>query len=258
MNKQEFEKRKRTIWSQWENNNNGVRVPDNVCAIVERTANIDWAGRDDIDEEAIECLRGSINDFMKVALAYSEYCQRRTVQHQPEAGPEADVRKVYRKPLERRLYLVEFVAERVITFRNLINRSFIPHHRRIPWKKFAEVWNKTHLYNTFTADHLRTEFYRIIRDRRVQREYFDRREKEFIEFASEGMRKEATMFAEAVVPIVGEDFDVTDEPLKEVEQAMKRWGLQPAPHSRRGIAFQVLLLHKALEDVKAKYRQHKE
>lgn len=109
-----------------------------------------------------------------------------------------------------------------------------------------------------THDRLRTEFYRIIRDKAVQREFFDRRDKEFAQFATGGFRKEATIFAEAMYEASrasGVDFNFTQGEPIEIRWLIKQLGEPPADEWE--LNYMSVLIHYAIEAVKAKERRVK-
>jgi hypothetical protein len=171
------EKNKRARWVSYERKHN-ITVPERLRNYIESESGV---GLHDEDIDLVD-LEGTIASYMRACEIYADYVLERR-KYQAENKPEdGSQKRTYRRPLEKRLYLVEFVTRKVLGFHNLIDRSFTP-HRRIGWKKLAASWNKKHPYDTMTPDRLRTEFYRIIRDKSVQREFFDRQDKEFVEFA---------------------------------------------------------------------------
>jgi hypothetical protein len=251
--RKEFEKQKRAIWAAHEKEGQ-YTVPESVRRLIENEV-----GRTHDYETDLIDLEDAILSYMPVAIRYANAVRDKTQRQTPNNPKDGNQKRVYRRPLEKRLYLVEFVTERVVTFHNLINRSFAP-HRRIGWKGLAESWSKRHPQDAMTADQLRTEFYRIVRDKAVRQEYFDRQDAKFAEFASEGFREAATEFAKGMQEALGKDFDKFDvgEPVelsqlyKNSRQPVPDW-VRPAPGSRQIANFESMLEHNAIEAAKGRH-----
>lgn len=242
MNSKDFEKQKREIWARYEGELK-ITVPNRLRRYIENEVN-------EPDEDDLEGLECSIPSYIRACTIYADWVRNSTQNSPQNKLEDSNPKRVYRKPFEKRIYLVEFVVEKVLTFHNLINRSFTP-HKRIGWKKLTEVWNKKHPYNIITPEWLRTEFYRIIRDASMQHEFFDRRDKEFAEFATEGFRKEATVFAEAMHEASranGVDFDFTQGEGIEIRWLNKQMGEPPTDKMK--LDYMSRLIHNAIETAK--------
>ena len=96
--------------------------------------------------------------------------KKNKVPHQASRGP-------YPRSLNKGLYLVDFVIGKELKLKHFKNRSF--GRRRIGWKKVCMDWNEAHPHDTRTPDNLKKAFYRAINDENIQREYWDKRYKEF-------------------------------------------------------------------------------
>jgi len=252
VNSKDFAKQKRTIWARYEKEQN-ITVPENVRKLIENDIG-DWHYK----QTDLEALEISIPSYMEIAILYANFRCDSTHYHSITKPEDGNQKRIYRKPLEKRLYLAEFVTERVLTFHNLINRSFTP-HKRIRWKRLTGLWNKKHPYDTMTPDRLRTEYYRIIRDNALQHEFFGRRDKEFAQFATEEFRKEATIFAAAMYEASrahGVDFNFTQGEPIEIRWLTKQLGEPPADEWK--LNYMSMLLHNAIELTKAKLTKAKE
>ena len=87
-------------------------------------------------------------------------------------------RQSYRGKLEKRLHLVEFVIGKQITMQHAHERSF-KGRKSIKWGKMCEAWNKAHPDDQMTPEILSYDFNNAIRDENVQRDYFDKKKREF-------------------------------------------------------------------------------
>jgi len=90
-------------------------------------------------------------------------------------------RRTYQKCYERRLHLVSFVIDRVkismynLWFHNLHGK------KRIPWQSLSAEWNRAFPFNRFTADSLRREYYRAIKEDQMTGDFCERCVKELRE-----------------------------------------------------------------------------
>jgi hypothetical protein len=136
-----------------------------------------------VDEpEALADLDAAIPEYIDFLLLYvSSLPSRSASNHQPELGDSTRKRK-YRGPFEKRLYLVDFVAResKSVDLNNIVDRSFMP-HRRIKWKQVCDEWNKAHPHDPKTVPALKARYYGYIAEADLQRDYFDRIEKEIAE-----------------------------------------------------------------------------
>lgn len=157
-------KKKQDIWAKWERTS-GVPLPQTFRDLVEQ----DY---DDYDGEIyLSDLDGGIEDFFKkiVALQYLPSSRK----------PKAPVpQKRYQRSFNKRLHLVDFIIGRQLTIRNHRQRSFT-HQRRINWKQTCEDWNEAHPYDLMTPEVLKATYYRAVAEEDIQREYFDRKYREY-------------------------------------------------------------------------------
>ena len=82
-------------------------------------------------------------------------------------------RRVYAKPLAKRLHRLNFVAELVVPFANLVQGSFDRAGRPIPWDHVEARWNQAHPDEKTSAKALERAFRRDRDDQRLRELYFD-------------------------------------------------------------------------------------
>lgn len=164
-----FEQRKRSKWDKYQRKAR-VLIPSDARADLEDSITF-------IDEDQyLSDLENSIPLFLLDYMAK----HRRDIPR--SSGSIQTANKRYQGPFEKRLYLVDFVAResKSITLNHIVNRSFTP-HRRIKWKQVCDRWNQTHPYDTRTVPALKARYYQYTAQPDLQREYFDRQEREIAE-----------------------------------------------------------------------------
>ena len=180
---EKLENQKRRIWSKHERSY-GQKIPYSFRNQVERMCTSEDTFLEDLDDSIPDYL-GLIDSWR---VNHSRGVNGRNHKPEPESG--------YRKPFERRLHLVEFVAGEVLNMVNLALHVFSP-HKRIKWGLVCEKWNKDHPYDIMTPAVLKAEYYRAIRERGIQRQYFLKQE------------KWVAPFKESILRLIG-----TDDPQK--------------------------------------------
>lgn len=113
------------------------------------------------DSQGLEDLEGFLKDVSPLIIdALSKNPNR-----QPE-NITVSPRKRYKKPFERRLHLVIFVAER-------------KQGNRIDWRRLSDEWNKERPDEPMTSKGFNAEYHRAKKDKAVQQEYAKLHEKEY-------------------------------------------------------------------------------
>jgi hypothetical protein len=79
-----------------------------------------------------------------------------------------------RKCFERRLHLVTFISDELLSVRNWSNRTIIP-RSRINWKVLNLKWNKKNPFDAMTVPVMKAEYYRARKEDGIQQEYFNRK-----------------------------------------------------------------------------------
>jgi len=175
----EFEKQKREVWAKAERLI-GVPIKQNIRQLIENE--IAQGDEDDESEYWLLDLENAI--FPKlVEIGELVSSSQATAANRPQiesAGNQG--KRKYRGPFEKRLYLVDFVAResKSVDLNNITDRSFMP-HRRIKWKQVCDEWNKAHPHDPKSVPALKARYYGYIAEADLQRDYFDRIEKEIAE-----------------------------------------------------------------------------
>ena len=131
-------------------------------------------------ETELEDFRGAVDDFiyseLPVILRYVN--QQAANPQSPALRERARLRsrtRLYQKPLERRLRIVDFVAQTEVPFAYLLQRRLDTGGRRISWRPLSEEWNRTHGDDAFDPKALRVAYNRARAETYLREVYFDRK-----------------------------------------------------------------------------------
>jgi len=178
-----LEKTKETIWRQKEREH-GVRVPPELRQIVERKYH---EGIHDPETDLMDFTDG-VDEFMQEEFPrILEYARSQAAIPRAERLPE-QVRlrgrsRRYQKPFERRLRIVDFVAQRVVPFVHRLERRLHPGEWRADWQRLCAEWNQAHPDDAMTAQQLRVMYERSRREEYLRETYFDRKFRDWTETA---------------------------------------------------------------------------
>jgi hypothetical protein len=81
--------------------------------------------------------------------------------------------RVYQKPFERRLRILDFVAQHRVPFEHLLQRSLDTAGRRIGWDDMCAKWNSEHPDDVMKPEQLRVMYERARREQYLRETYFD-------------------------------------------------------------------------------------
>ena len=168
-----IEIRKRSIWAKHEKAY-GRTLPK---IFRDATENIYITSFKDIDVE-LDDLDQGIPDQIKIfeSLKASRFVinlrgGNGSLSQSATDSRDKPTRGRYERCFKRRLRIVELVAGSVLTIVNLALQIFTP-HRRIKWGPVCDKWNKANPDDIMTPAILKAEYYRAIKDKDMQREYF--------------------------------------------------------------------------------------
>lgn len=184
-----LDKEKKAEWRkqerQW-----GIYMPQPVRKVIEDIAGPVCHYGD------VEDFKGTLTDFMRLTHAVLQHMANVNKRQSANEPGEATGRKRYQRSFEKRLHLVEFVAEHELTVKSLLEETFA-HHTRFNWKQICTDWNEAHPYDPMTPAVLKATYYRAIAQLDIQREYFDGRYNELAEKVWPVATKLAKEFIEA-------------------------------------------------------------
>lgn len=137
----------------------GIAICQTIRSHIEEE--VPYEGDDDI---YIEDLRGIASERIELLIKWrdSSLLQGR----QKTVSPNSEPKRRYRKSLERKSHLIDFVV--TTTYRHKqrpMGRLFdITKLLRHDWKMLTAAWNKKHLYDPVTLPGLKARYYRAIRE----------------------------------------------------------------------------------------------
>lgn len=187
MKEKEIKKRGDKIWKTAERQL-GSPIPEVVRDHIEESLSLSFSN----DENFLEDLEATVERYVDDVRIYKEA--------QPDEGngrlhqakiESGNTRRPNPKFFERRLRLVKFVADQVLTMVHLVYQTFSP-HGRIKWGPVCDKWNKAHPYDLMTPVTLKGEYYHAIAKQDIRREYFRRMEGEIAPFRENILRLTAT------------------------------------------------------------------
>ena len=112
------------------------------------------------------------------------------------------------KSIEKHLNLVAFIIEQQLTVDNLWRRDFT-RRKRIRWERVCETWQQAYPDDPITPAVLKATFYRYAANPDIQKEYFNRKYREY-----------ANEFAELFSKLITEN----KEALERFGRAIERFG----------------------------------
>jgi len=190
MTKSEFGRRMESIWHR-KQKESGVRVPSELKPLVEQhyseQSHDPMVDLRDFEDAVDGFLR---HDFPLIVA----FAQRQAATPRAEALPE-HVRlrgrtRMYRKPFERRLRIVDFVAQRAVPFAHLLQRELDTAGRQVDWKSISAEWNRDYPHDRMDSERLRVMYERARREEYLRETYFDGR---FRDWAKQGERVRDTL-----------------------------------------------------------------
>jgi len=163
--KKDSEEKKRALWYDFEQET-GYPFTHPEMAEFREIAEARCQGHDpDID---LEDLAHDIREWLRLYASFS---------YVPIPNPDklkekpAGVHGPYQKPLQKRLYLVNFVLRKHINLNNLIDRD-ISKRERIRWKELVRDWNMANPSDPMTNKTLKHAFYRSIKQPEIQEAFW--------------------------------------------------------------------------------------
>jgi hypothetical protein len=119
-----------------------------------------------------EDLAGMAKDFTET-WADIQKATRSALSKRPprEPRPPATRRGIYRGPLEHRLEVLAFVADRALPFASLIAGGFDTRGKNISWRRQAAAWSRLHPTRPVTAEQLKHWYFDARADTYTQRVY---------------------------------------------------------------------------------------
>jgi hypothetical protein len=173
------------VWRRQERKH-GVRVAPELRRMVEERY---LTGLHDSDVE-LEDFEQGVEGFVQQELpAIIAFVKTQAASPRAESLPvPVKLRaraRTYRKPFERRLHILGFVASSVVPFPYLLQRSLDTAGRRIGWKRLVGEWNQAHPHDPFTSETLRVAYYRASREQYLCESYFDQKFREWAKLDDE-------------------------------------------------------------------------
>ena len=169
MNSREIERRKKEIQAEVERELNLRRVPPVVYNFIDNEYGIIQ------DIEDLEDYKATLKSHL-MAYAMALSCNNSII------GPNKDMDKSskikYQKCFERRLRLVTFISDKVLSLNNFIKGTLKP-AKRINWKATTMEWNKKYPYDYMSTPSMKREYFRARDEHEIQQAYFNKKEEEF-------------------------------------------------------------------------------
>ena len=173
MTKSEFGRKMESIWREKEKEY-WVRVPSELKPLVEQ----DYSEQSHDPVVDLRDFEDAVDGFLQHDFPLIvAFAQRQAATPRAEALPE-HVRlrgrtRMYRKPFDRRLRIVDFVAQRAVPFAYLLRRELDTAGRQVDWKHVSDAWNKAHPDDTMSPERLRVMWERARREQYLRETYFD-------------------------------------------------------------------------------------
>jgi len=162
------------VWRDVERSHR-VRVPPEFRRMVEKRYFGDAHGW----ETELEDFEAAVRDFAQNELpVILEYVRQQAANPREPALGGRRARpggRVYQKPLERRLRIVDFVAQTEVSLPYLLQRRLDTGGRRISWEPLSKEWNRTHPDDSLCRESLRVAYSRARREIYLREVYFDRK-----------------------------------------------------------------------------------
>jgi hypothetical protein len=174
MTEKEFREAVDDIWKQAEREHGIRRVaPELRLMLEQRCLGVDHGTEVDLRDFAQD-----VDDFIGQELPLiMALVQRLAANPQAENLPErVKLRgrtRLYQKPFERRLRIVDFVAQRAVPFAHLVQRELDTAGRQVDWKNMSDEWNKAYPDDTMSPERLRVMWERARREEYLRETYFD-------------------------------------------------------------------------------------
>jgi hypothetical protein len=119
-----------------------------------------------------EDMLGTLRDLAE-GWAAADKATRSALSKRPprEPRPPATKRGIYRGPLEHRLEVLAFVADRALPFASLIAGGFDTRGKNISWRRQAAAWSRLHLARPVAAEQLKHWYFDARADAYTRRVY---------------------------------------------------------------------------------------
>jgi hypothetical protein len=163
------------VWRDTEKKHR-VRVPPEFRRMVEKR----YFGETHGWETELDDFEAAVSEFaqneLPVILQYVR--QQAANPRSPALRERAQLRgraRLYPKPLERRLRIVDFVAQTEVPFAYLLQRRLDTGGRRITWEPLSAEWSRTHPDDLLRREPLRVAYNRARREPYLREVYFDRK-----------------------------------------------------------------------------------
>ncbi|MGD0110761.1 MAG: hypothetical protein ABSD48_02745 [Armatimonadota bacterium] len=181
----DFRRRLDAIWKLNERKHKIKPVARELRRMVERKY---LTGVHDADDGLLADIEGGVVEFIQDDLPVIVlWAQREAANPRAERLPDSvklrGRTRRYQKPFERRLRIVDFVAQRQVPFAYLVQREFDTAGRRVDWKRMSDEWNKTHPDDKMDAEPLRVMYERAKREEYLRQMYFDRKFRDWAKHA---------------------------------------------------------------------------
>jgi hypothetical protein len=175
----------------------GVRVPSELRSLVEQHYS------EQVHNLVVELrdFEDAVGDFIRRDLpTIVAFAQGQAATPRAEALPQhtrlRGRARMYRKPFERRLRIVDFVAQRAVPFAHLVRRELDTAGRQVDWKHVSDEWNKAYPDDTMSPERLRVMWERARREEYLRETYFDGKFRDWAKLA-ESLRPTLSWLAAA-------------------------------------------------------------
>lgn len=193
----DFEEKKQAIWARWERKIR-IPLPQGFRDLMEKDYLDTVGGR-----EGLTDLEGSLEDFFSKVMALEYFPSPKKANK-----PGKRYQRLRVKSIEKPLNLVAFIIGQQLTVDNLWRRNFTS-RKRIRWERVCETWQQAYPDDPITPAVLKATFYRYVADPDIQKEYFNRKYREY-----------ATEFAELFSKLITEN----KQALERFGRAIERFG----------------------------------
>ncbi len=200
----------RHVWRRKEKQHGIPRVPELIRRLV-RPEDYFMIGHD--EDIARQDFESAVDEFIETKLPLVlEFVHERAAALDGATGPESagpdGSKRVYKKPFERRLRILGFVAERVVAPLPLLEGEFDTGGQRISWQDLAAAWNSAFPHDLMTREALRVMYWRAKRERNVREEYVRRRIQDLADFFADFTSSKSRLAKSMLRPTLAKEIQV--------------------------------------------------